>query len=198
MGLRGSREGLHPPCPDLASLLLRVATVKSWMLDFYLRRLPTPEGIRDSWLFGFFGPSLMRMEYWLPSRHSLALGIGLGWFIGLLPVFGFRPALGLLAGALARCHARCHLPAVIFGTFISNPFTIPGILAFQYLAGRWLCHLAGRPSLQGFQETSMLAKYLLPLLTGGIATATVAGIIGYIGVRAYLGCRGKSIAGWVV
>lgn len=164
------------------------------MLDFYLRRLPTPETVRDSWLFACFGQSLMRLEYWLPSRHSLALGIGLGWFIGLLPIFGFHIALGLLAGTLARCH----LPAVVFGTFISNPFTIPGILAVQYLFGRWVCSLPGIYSQLGSKDASLLVQHLIPLLTGSFTSAVVAGIMGYAGIWVYLSWRGRTVAGWVV
>jgi uncharacterized protein (DUF2062 family) len=178
----------------LAFLLLKVPVVKAWMLDFYLRRLPTPERVRDSWLFACFGPSLMRLDYWLPSRHSLALGIGLGWFIGLLPVYGFHMALGLLAGTVARCH----LPAVVFGTFISNPFTIPGILTLQYLSGRWICSLAGYSYPLGFQGSSLFMQHLIPFLTGGLASAVVAGFTGYAGVWVYLGWKGKRMAGWVV
>lgn len=168
--------------------------VKSWMLDFYLRRLPTPETIRSSWLFVLFGPSLMRLDYWLPSRHSLALGIGLGWFVGMMPLFGVQIALGLLLGALARCH----LPAVVFGTFISNPFTIPGILAAQYLSGRWILSNGWLHAQLGYPEASIIMRHLVPLLAGGLASALAAGLIGYALVWIYLGWRGKSIAGWVV
>lgn len=168
--------------------------MKSWMLDYYLRRLPTPETIRDSWIFAFFGPSLLRFDYWLPSRHSLALGIGLGWFIGMLPTYGFHAALGLLAGTLARCH----LPATVLGTFISNPFTVPGILAIQYLLGRWMCSWAGFHLPRLSLELPLLAQHLVPLLAGGMATALAAGVAGYAGVWVYLGWRERKVAGWVV
>jgi uncharacterized protein (DUF2062 family) len=164
------------------------------MFDFYLRRLPTPETVRSSWLFHLFGPSMMRLEYWVPSRHSLALGIGLGWFVGMTPLFGVQIALGLLLGTLARCH----LPAVVFGTFISNPFTVPGILAIQYLAGRWICSVAWFPALSSFAESSVLLRHLVPLLAGGLVSAILAGVMGYALVWIYLGWRRRNSAGWVV
>lgn len=178
----------------MASNLLRWAIVKSWMLEYYLKRMPTPETVRGSWLFAVFGPSLMRLEYWVPSRHSLALGIGLGWCIGLLPVFGFHATLGLLAGVLFRCH----LPSLVFGTFLANPFTLPGILAIEYIAGRWLCSLPGSGLAATIAALPPLPRFLVPLLAGGCACALLAGVLGYAGVRIYLACRGRKLLGWVV
>lgn len=163
------------------------------MIDYLLRRLPTPESVRQSWLFDCFGTSLMRPDYWMPSRHTLALGIGLGWFIGLLPVFGFHAFLALWAGALVRCH----LPSVVLGTFISNLFTVPGILAVQYLSGRWICLKAGFPAT-GFGKDAVLAQHILPMLTGSLASAFVAGLVGYAGLWMFLGWREKRMIGGVV
>lgn len=163
------------------------------MIDYFLRRLPTPESVRQSWLFDWFGSSMMRPDYWLPSRHTLALGIGIGWFIGLLPAFGFHAFLALLASTLVRCH----LPSVVLGTFISNIFTLPGILAIQYLIGRWICLKAG------FQATgtgldAFFAQHLPFILMGSLATALVAGIAGYAGVWIFLGWRERRMIGGVV
>lgn len=163
------------------------------MIDYFLRRLPTPESVRQSWLFDWFGSSMMRPDYWLPSRHTLALGIGIGWFIGLLPAFGFHVFLALLAGTLVRCH----LPSVVLGTFISNLFTLPGILAIQYLSGRWICLKAGFHAT-GTGMDAFIAQHLPPFLMGSLATATVAGIAGYAGVRVFLGWREKRVIGGVV
>jgi len=178
---------------DVASILLCEVVVKSWMLEYYLKRLPTPESLRSSWLFPLFGLSLMRTDHWYPSRHSLAFGISLGWFIGLLPVFGLHMALGLLVGILVRGH----LPSIVFGTFISNPFTIPGILALQYLAGRWLCSLAGTDFARGFASLPSVPQFLAAMLMGGVFSALISGILGYAGIRIYLSRRGKNIPGWV-
>jgi uncharacterized protein (DUF2062 family) len=164
------------------------------MIEYLLRRLPTPESVRQSWLFACFGSALLRPDYWLPSRHTLALGIGLGWFIGLLPLFGFHAMLALSAGALVRCH----LPSVVLGTFISNLFTLPGILALQYLIGRWICLKAGLQAASGFAGDALLAQHFTPLLVGSVTSALVAGVAGYSGVWIILGWKEKSLVGGVV
>ena len=133
----------------MASNLLAKTRVKPWLFDYYLKRLPTPDSLRSSGLFPVFGSSLMRPDHWHPNRHSLALGISLGWFIGLLPVFGFHMPLALLAGILVRSH----LPSV--------------------------------------------PQFLMAVSTGGVFTASVTGILGYAGIRIYLGRRERNIPGWV-
>jgi uncharacterized protein (DUF2062 family) len=86
---------------------------------------------------------------------------------------------------------------VVLGTFISNLFTLPGILAFQYMTGRWVFLKAGfNPT--GIGWDTFLAKHLPPLLIGSFATALVAGIAGYAGVWVVLGWRGRRMIGGVV
>jgi uncharacterized protein (DUF2062 family) len=180
--------------PFLAFFLLAEMDVKPWLINYFLRRLPTPDSIRESWLFAFYGPRLLRSEYWQPRRHSLALGIGLGWLIGLLPCFGIQGHLALLVGTWIRCH----LPSAVLGTFLSNPFTLPGILALQYLAGRWLQTLAGFHPVTVGGLGGFLLHHGVPFLMGAVASAVLAGLLGTAGIWMVLGWWERRMVGRVV
>lgn len=178
----------------MAFLLLGLGKVNSWMLEHIFRQLPTPESIRKSWLYPWLGESLMAPAFWIPSRHSLALGVGMGWFIGLLPIFGFRIALVLFLGS----QIRCHLPAAVLGTFISNPLTVPAILVLQYLVGDRICKFGGiSPAFQSAGVT-LIAQHAFPLVLGATASATFFGVVGYVGVRVLLRWKGNTFMDGVV
>lgn len=176
----------NPPCKAtrgrpvpsrrrLASDLLRLDSMNRWMLEYLLERLPTQSSIRGNWLYGWFGEALLKSRYWNPSRHSLALGVSAGWFIGLLPLFGLQSRLALLAGALLRCH----LPAIVLGALVANPITLPAILALQYCFGRWLLDASGLDPLQGVTGPAWVLASAVPFLVGAAGTAALAGPAGY-------------------
>jgi uncharacterized protein (DUF2062 family) len=141
----------------------------------FLKKLPTRASIRNTWLHRRFGDSVLREEFWVPSRHSLALGLALGWLIGLLPVYGLQIVLSLLLGFALRCH----LPTAVLGTFITNPFTTPAILILQYKFGQWLCGYA-MPGLERFTPYSPLLRHGIPLALGAGASSILAAVIGYL------------------
>jgi uncharacterized protein (DUF2062 family) len=159
-----------------APVLLLAGTVRPWMLAYMLRNLPTRESVRRTWAYPWFGESLMGPVYWTPGRHSLALGLGIGWFLGLLPCFGLHRRLVVLAGALLRCH----LPTAVLGTFISNPLTWPAILMVQYLAGGWIYSFFGDPNAAA-PWPQYLGSFVATLTMGSLVTATLMGISGYVG-----------------
>lgn len=164
------------------------------MMDYLVSRLPTPESVRRTWLYARFGDNLMDSVFWVPGRRSLALGFGVGWCIGLLPLFGFRIALALRAGVVFRCH----LPATVLGALVSNRFTLPAILALQYLGGSWICNLAGFHPVFQSHEATLAVRHALPLLVGGLSSALLAGAFGYAGVWIFLGYKEKGMVGGVV
>lgn len=163
-------------------------------MGFLLRRLPTPDTIRKTWIYPWFGQRLMDPSLWVPTPHSLALGIALGWFIGLLPFFGFHIPLVLLLGYFLRCH----LPAAALGTFITNPLTVPAILVLQYLVGSRICRLCSINPVFASLDATFIVQHGLALLLGGALSAIVAALGGYVWIRFLLEWREKSLVNGVV
>jgi uncharacterized protein len=149
-------------------------------------RLPHPDSVRDSWLHRIFGDRIFHPDLWIPTRSSLAMGLAIGWFFGLLPVFGLQIALALVFGLVFRGH----FPKAVLGTFITNPFTTPAILVGQYGLGQWLCT---HGALTPFPAASSLPEMILlglPLILGSGVSATVFAVLGY-GLIWLLGGSGR-------
>lgn len=146
-------------------------------------RLPSPDSLRHSWLHRCFGDRIFHPDLWMPSRSSLAMGLAVGWFFGLLPVFGLQIALALLCGL----YLRGHFPTAVLGTFISNPLTTPGILIVQYGIGRWMARLFRIESL----GLAPVLRHGIPLGLGSLASALALALLGYLGVWLVWGRWGK-------
>jgi uncharacterized protein len=144
-------------------------------LDSLLAKLPGPESIRRSWLHRWFGEGVLRQEFWVPTRYSLAMGIAVGWFFGLLPFFGLQITFSLVLGFFLRCH----FPTAVLGTFISNPLTTPAILILQYGFGKWICRLCNLDILSASTLWPSVMNHGIPLLIGAVVSALAMAIIGY-------------------
>lgn len=142
---------------------------------FLIGKLPSPQWVRHSWLYRWFGEGMFRPELWEPTRYSLAMGMGVGWFSGLLPIFGFQKSLAFILGFFLRCH----FPTAVLGTLISNPLTIPAILVLQYGLG---IMIYGALHLDGFKSAAPLShvfRYAIPIGIGALASALAFAILGF-------------------
>jgi uncharacterized protein (DUF2062 family) len=82
----------------------------------------------------------------------------------------------MIAAALAAFFLRANIPAAIAGTWISNPFTFPFCVYFQYRLG---CFLTGRTPMH-FKDPDLLASlsgtpmpFLVGIIPGGLLLAAV-------------------------
>jgi uncharacterized protein (DUF2062 family) len=146
------------------------------------QRLPSPQSLRHSWLHRRFGDRIFHPDLWLPTRSSLAMGLAIGWFIGLLPVYGLQIVLALLCGLFLRGH----FPTAVLGTFITNPLTTPGILVLQYGFGHWLARMLKVDAAPGADP---LLHHGVQLGLGSLASAFAFGIAGYVGINLVWGLR---------
>jgi hypothetical protein len=69
------------------------------------------------------------------TPHEIALGVAVGVFIGITPLYGFHTILAVLAALLIP---RTHKIAIIIGSNISLPITAPFISWTGYQIGRFL------------------------------------------------------------
>lgn len=131
----------------------------------YLRHLPRAKHIRGTWIHRIFGDRLFANELWHPTGQKFALGMAIGAFFALMPL-----PIQMIAAALAAFFLRANIPAAIAGTWISNPFTFPFCVYFQYRLG---CMLTGREPMH-FNDPDLLASLSgapLPFLVGIIPAA---------------------------
>ena len=83
--------------------------------------LPSHDSIRENRYVARLGPWLQHHNLWHLHRRSVAGGVAVGLFAGLIP--GSNP-VQFLAAALLAVGLKVNLPIAIGVTLYSNPFTI--------------------------------------------------------------------------
>ena len=120
------------------------------------------------------------------NPESLARGVGLGLFIGFLPVIGFQIILALLLAGFLNANKL----VAVLATLVTNPFTAIPIGAFSLWLGDWI--LPGT-NLSGFSTTSFKWSELLDssgqlglsYLFGCLILSVFSSLIGYGVVKIY-------------
>lgn len=155
---------------------------------------PTAQSIRENRFLRPFAHHLDHHSLWQFNRRSVAGGVAVGLFFGLLIPF----AQIFFAAALAVV-LRVNLPTAAFCTLISNPLTFPPIYYFAYRLGDFL---TGREvevaevviqsdiqeviSVQQGEVSGWFPHLILwfqtvgfPLAVGLVVLATVSAVLGY-------------------
>lgn len=88
---------------------------------FFRKFLPDHDAIMRNRYIAWFGPWLQHHNLWHLRRRSVAGGVAVGLFAGLIP--GSNP-VQFAAAALLAVVARVNLPIAVFVTLYSNPFTV--------------------------------------------------------------------------
>jgi uncharacterized protein (DUF2062 family) len=117
------------------------------MLRKYLRRvLPSHQTIRDNRHIARFGTRLQHHNLWHLHRRSVAGGVAVGLFAGLIP--GSNP-VQFTFGALLAVALKVNLPLAVLVTLYSNPFTIVPLYYVAFKLGQ-LVMLQGNGELPSF------------------------------------------------
>src|SRR5690348_18499421 len=95
---------------------------------FFRRLLPSHDSIRDNRHIARLGPWIQHPNLWHLHRRSVAGGVAVGLFTGLIP--GSNP-VQFTAAALLAVAGRVNLPVAVLVTLYSNPLTI---VPLYYLA----------------------------------------------------------------
>ncbi|MCU0224523.1 MAG: DUF2062 domain-containing protein [Acidobacteria bacterium] len=113
----------------------------------------------------------LRVEQGTPARHAVA--VGLGTFIGCLPLYGLHLPLCLGAAHLARVNKLlCYLAA-----YINNPLTGPWITLAELELGHFLLHGEGIPLTLEAARGAKLWELGLDLAAGSVVFAAAAGLL---------------------
>lgn len=164
---------------------------------FFRKYLPNHEGVRNNRHIARFGGFLRHPNLWHLNRHSVAGGVAVGMFSGLVP-----GPLQMLTAALLAVPLRVNLPVALATTLYTNPFTIGPLYVLAYLIGKLIIGGDGKalgppPELQWSQLGDSLDAFLswilsmgMPLAVGLPTLALILAALGYacaqIAWRAYV------------
>lgn len=160
------------------------------MRNFFHKFLPSHETVQSQRWLKPFGSWLQHHNLWHLHRRSVAGGVAVGLFCGLIP-----GPLQMIGAALLAVSFRVNLPVALITTLYTNPFTIVPLYVLAYELGAWVSGArSGMPVVQpSFPELHW--QYLLremwdwlvmlgkPLLIGLPLFAASLAIIGYVAVR---------------
>ncbi|WP_205617351.1 DUF2062 domain-containing protein [Pelomicrobium methylotrophicum] len=178
-------EGCHSS-PGLAPL----AAFTRMPRKYFRKYLPTQESVKGSRILSVFGKTLHHPNLWHLHRRSVAGGVAVGLFSGLIP-----GPFQMLAAAILAVILRVNLPVALLSTLYTNPFTIVPLYWVAYKLGTLVTGggsngLPRKPLEFGdvpFSEwvpalidwTASLGK---PLLIGLPMLAACLAVIGYFAV----------------
>lgn len=147
--------------------------------------LPNHETIKRYRWMQPFAHHFQHPALWHLHRRSVAGGVAVGLFAGLIP-----GPFQMLAAALLAIKLRVNLPVALFATLYTNPFTILPLYALAYQLGGWVTGThtaAARPDLPGQDGLSGLWQGLValgqPILIGLPLLALLLAALGYVAVR---------------
>lgn len=128
-------------------------------------------------LHRLLGDGLFDHRLWKPERKTLAAGLALGLFVGLLPTYWVQI---LIAVALAFV-LKVNITAGVVGTAITNPFTTLPIVGLQYKIGVWLVGPTDPKAVEQYHGIlKVLFSHGKPYLVGSLITALVGALMGYL------------------
>lgn len=160
------------------------------MRKFFRKHLPSHDTIREHRWVRPFGAWLHHPNLWHLHRRSVAGGVAIGLFCGLIP-----GPLQMISAALLAILFRVNLPVAMFTTLYTNPLTILPLYAVAYEYGALLIgQTGGAPAgLRALPElhwndwftalTHWFASLGKPFAIGLPLLAVTLAALGYIAVR---------------
>ena len=174
-----------------------ISTAAPMPRKHFRKYLPSHESVRNNKHIARFGGFLRHPNLWHLNRHSVAGGVAVGMFSGLVP-----GPLQMLTAALLAVPLRVNLPVALVTTLYTNPFTIGPLYLLAYLIGRLImggegAPLSPPPEMEWSRLGASLEAFLdwvlsmgAPLAVGLLALALALAALGYacvqIGWRAYV------------
>jgi len=96
----------------------------------FRKYLPSHQSIRENRYLRFFGSALQHHNLWHLHRKSVAGGVAVGMFCGLIP-----GPLQMLSAAVLAILFRVNLPVAAIVTWYTNPVTILPLYYVAYKLG---------------------------------------------------------------
>jgi len=170
---------------------------------FFRKYLPSHESIRQNRYIALFGSLLLHPNLWHLNRRSVAGGLAVGLFSGLVP-----GPLQMLTAAILAVPLRVNLPVALATTLYTNPLTIGPLYVIAYGIGTlvipgeaaplshppgfdWDWSTFGAWLRALFEWTLSLGK---PLAVGLVVLAAGLAVAGYVAAR--LAWRAHVVLAW--
>lgn len=159
------------------------------MRNLFRKFLPSHETVKSHRWLKPFGHWLQHPNLWHLHRRSVAGGVAVGLFCGLIP-----GPLQMIGAALLAVLFRVNLPVALITTLYTNPFTIVPLYVLAYELGAWVSGAQSGvvvqpsfPELHWQNMANELWDWMVmlgePLLVGLLLLALSLAIIGYFAVR---------------
>ncbi|RPJ47618.1 MAG: DUF2062 domain-containing protein [Betaproteobacteria bacterium] len=155
---------------------------------YFRKYLPTHQSITGNRFVAWFGPWLQHHNLWHLHRRSVAGGVAVGLFAGLVP-----GPLQILTGVLLAIVFRVNLPVAALLTLYTNPLTIVPLYYLAYRYGALVTMSNGAAQMpatfsmadKGFTDwIPALIEWMLslgkPLAVGLPLLAVTLAAIGYV------------------
>jgi len=157
---------------------------------YFRKILPDHNTVRQNRWMRPFSAWLHHHNLWHLHRRSVAGGVAVGMFCGLIP-----GPFQMIGAALLAVLFRVNLPVAMFTTLYTNPFTILPLYVVAYELGAFVTgqhdgfissHLA-IPEMDWSNWYSILPDWLLslgkPFAIGLPLLAVILAVVGYFAVR---------------
>ncbi|NOU01019.1 MAG: DUF2062 domain-containing protein [Gallionella sp.] len=157
------------------------------MRKFFRNFIPSQDVVRNNRWLKPFARWLHHPNLWHLNRRSVAGGVAVGLFCGLIP-----GPLQMLTAAPLAVLLRVNLPIALVTTLYTNPFTFLPLYALAYELGSWVsgthnAALLTLPELHWHNWASGLWHWLRllgkPILIGLPLLAVLLAVMGYCVVR---------------
>ncbi|OGA44791.1 MAG: hypothetical protein A3G25_18670 [Betaproteobacteria bacterium RIFCSPLOWO2_12_FULL_63_13] len=167
---------------------------------YFRKFLPSHEAVKNNRHIARFGSFLHHPNLWHLNRDSVAGGVAIGLFSGLVP-----GPFQMLTAAILCVLFKVNLPVGLATTIYTNPLTIGPLYLIAYRIGRLLVggHGVAAPppdmdwSLPGTWMEALLTWMLSlgkPLAIGLVVLALALAVLGYLFVQ--LGWRAYVVLAW--
>jgi uncharacterized protein (DUF2062 family) len=155
----------------------------------FRKYLPSHESVRANRLVARFGHLLHHPMLWCLNRRSVAGGVAVGLFSGLVP-----GPLQMLTAALLAVPLKVNLPIALGTTLYTNPFTIGPLYFLAYGIGTLIIPGEAAPSPAPAIDWTHLGMWLesfvhwllsmgKPLALGLVLLAVGLAVLGYFAVH---------------
>jgi uncharacterized protein (DUF2062 family) len=153
--------------------------------------LPSHDSIRSNCFVACFGSALQHHNLWHLHRRSVAGGLAVGLFTGMIP-----GPVQMLCAALLSVILRVNLPVAVAATWFTNPVTIIPVYMVAFKLGSLVTGDAGAPMPDavltlggGITEwiptlLAWMAAMGKPFAVGLVLLAVILAALGYVAVLA--------------
>jgi uncharacterized protein (DUF2062 family) len=169
---------------------------------FFRKYLPSHDSVKEHRFIRIFGPVLHHPNLWHLNRASVAGGVAVGAFTGMIP-----GPIQMISAALLAILFRVNLPVAVATTWYTNPVTGVPIYYAAYRIGALITGSGGgpMPNLDYDRDTGSILDAIPaflqwmgalgePFLVGVLVLASALSVAGYFLVR--LGWRIYVLAYW--